>query len=134
MPFGVGTVLTNKGKSFLADRLRTTPGTYTVSPKWIAIGVGATGAARTAAAADVALSTEVETRAVGTESTVTITITGDTYQTTGVININATRVVDESGIFDQLAVGGNMAASATFNVVNLLNGDTYTLTWKVQVT
>ena len=133
MAFGVATVLTNKGKALFADRARTTPGTYTTSPKFIGIGVGATGAARTAVAADTALSTEVETRATGTESTVTTTQTGDTYQSLGTVSITATRAVDESGLFDASSAG-NMITSATLNVINLLNGDSLQLTWKVQIT
>lgn len=133
MAFGVATVLTNKGKALFADRARTTPGTYTTSPKFIGIGTGATGAARTAAATDTALSTEVETRASGTESTVTTTQTGDTYQSQGTISITATRAVDESGLFDA-STTGNMITSATLNVINLLNGDSLQLTWKVQIT
>ena len=133
MAFGVATVLTNKGKSMLADRLRTTPGTYTNSPKYIGIGTGATGAARTAVAADTALTTEVETRASGTESTQTISQTGDTYQSLGTVSITNTRAVDESGLFDASTVG-NMGTSATLNVINLLSGDSLQLTWKIQVT
>jgi hypothetical protein len=133
MAFGVATVLTNKGKALFADRARTTPGTYTTSPKFIGIGTGATGAARTAVAADTALSTEVETRASGTESTVTTTQTGDTYQSQGTISITGTRAVDESGLFDA-STTGNMITSATLSVINLLNGDSLQLTWKVQIT
>jgi len=134
MAFAVATVLTNKGKALFADRARLAPATYSTCPKWIAIGVGATGAARTAVAADTALSTEVETRAVGTESTVTTTQTGDTYQSLGTVSITNTRAVDESGLFDQLALGGNMVTSATLSIINLLNGDSLQLTWKVQIT
>ena len=133
MAFGVATVLTNKGKALFADRARTSPGTYTNSPKYIGIGTGATGAARTAVAADTALTTEVETRASGTESTVTTTQTGDTYQSQGTVSITATRAVDESGLFDA-STAGNMITSATLNVINLLNGDSLQLTWKVQIT
>lgn len=116
----------------LADRLRTTPGTYTTSPKFIAMGVGATAAARTAAAADTALSTEVETRTSGTESTVTTTQTGDTYQVVGTVAATAARVVDEAGLFDA-STAGNMGTSATFPVVNLANGDSLQFTWKISV-
>lgn len=133
MAFGVATVLTNKGKGLFADRARVSPATYTNAPRHIAIGTGATGAARTAVAADTALSTEVETRSAGTESTVTTTQTGDTYQSQGTINITGTRAVDESGLFDASS-SGNMITSATLNVINLLNGDSLQLTWKVQIT
>ncbi len=132
MPFGTATVLTNKGKALFADRARVSPGTYTNAPRYVAIGTGATGAARTAAAADTALSTEVETRSAGTESTVTTTQTGDTYQSVGTISISATRAVDESGLFDASSTG-NMVTSATFPVVNLSSGDSLQLTWKVQI-
>jgi hypothetical protein len=83
MAFGTATVVTNKGKAMFADRIMGTPGTYTNAPKHVAIGVGATGADRTAAAADTALSSEVETRTSGTESTQTTSVTGDTYRGDG---------------------------------------------------
>lgn len=133
MPFGTGTVVTNKGKAIFADRVRTTPATYTTAPKFVAMGTGATAAGRTAAAADTALSTEVETRTSGTESVVTTTQTGDTYQAVGTITATTARVVDESGLFDASTVG-NMFTSATFPVVNLANGDSIQFTWKVQLT
>ena len=133
MAFGVATVVTNKGKAIFADRVRTTPGTYTNAPKYCAMGTGATGAARTAAAADTALSTEVETRVAGTESAVTTTQTGDTYQVVGTQSATASRSVDEAGLFDAATVG-NMFTSATLNVISLVNGDSLQWTWKVQLT
>lgn len=130
--FGVATVLTNKGKAMFADRLRTTPGTYTTSPKFLALGVGAEeGGGREAKAADTALTNEKETRTSGTESTITTTQTNDTYQVTGTQTATAERKVNEAGLFDASTVG-NMFASATFNVDTLLNGDSITWTWKVQ--
>jgi len=133
MPFGAGSVITNVGKGINAKRLvGTTPAQ--LEPKWLAMGVGATGAARTAAAADTALSTEVETRAVGTPTTVTTTQTNDTYQTVGTITATATRAVDECGTFDQLATGGNMHQSHTFAVVNLSSSDSIQFTAKCQFT
>jgi hypothetical protein len=133
MAFGTATVVTNKGKAIFADRVRTTPGTYTNAPKFCAMGVGATGAARTAVAADTALSTEVETRTSGTESAVTTTQTGDTYQVVGTITATASRSVDEAGLLEAATVG-NMFTSATFAVVSLASGDSLQFTWKVQLT
>jgi len=133
MAFGVATVLTNKGKAMLADRQRSSPGTYSTPPKWIGVGTGATGAARTAVAADTALTTETDTRAVGTESTVTTSQTNDTYQTQGTISVGGTRAYDEGGTFDAITTG-NMSVSATYNVINLLSGDSLQLTVKTQVT
>lgn len=129
--FGTATVVTNKGKAMSADRIRTTPGTFTTSPKFIAMGVGATGAARTAAVTDTALSTEVETRASGTESVVTTSVTNDTYQSVGTLTATAARAVDEGGLFDASTVG-NMGTSATFPVVSLASADSLQFTWKIQ--
>lgn len=129
--FGVATVITTKGKAMFADRIRTSPGKYTTSPKFLAMGTGATGAARTAAASDTALSTEVETRTSGTESTVTTTNTEDTYQVTGTQTATAERKVDEAALFDA-STSGNMFTSATLNVDTLSSGDSITWTWKVQ--
>lgn len=131
MPFGTATVSTNSLKRTLADRLLTTPTRN--PPKFIGMGTGATTAARTAAAADTALSTEVESRASGTESTVTTTNTGDTYQVVGTITATATRAVDEAATFDAASVG-NIGVSATFAVVNLASGDSLQLTVKEQLT
>ncbi len=134
IPFAAATVITNRGKAIIADRIRTTPATYTTAPKWIAMGTGATAAARTAAVGDTALSTEVETRAVGTESVVTTTVTGDTHQTVGTITATAARAVDEAATFDQLATGGNIFMSATHAVINLVSGDSLQYTAKTQLT
>lgn len=131
MPFGVATVLTNTERALVADRVRTTPATYTSAPKFLGIGTGATAAARTAAATDNALSTPVESRTSGTESILTTTLTGDTLQVAGTVTMTAARAVDEGGLFDA-ATGGNMIVSWTQNVDNFNSGDSYTITVKVQ--
>lgn len=128
MAFGTATVFTDAGRAIVTNRI---VGAGT-EPKWIAIGTGATGAARTAVVGDTALTTEVETRAVGTSSRVTTSVTNDTYQTVGTITASSLRSVDEAGTFDQLALGGNMGVSATFGVVTLQIGDSLQITAKTQ--
>lgn len=133
MAFGVATILTSVGKKMIADRIRTTPGTYTTSPKFVAAGVGATGAARTAVVGDTALSSELaEGRTSGTESVVTTNIANDTYQVTGTVTATGTRACDEGGLFDASS-SGNMFTSATYNVINLVSGDSIAFTWKVAI-
>ena len=132
MPFGTATVITNVGKGIAAKRMvGATPAQ--LEPKFVAIGTGATVAARTAAVGDTALSTEAETRAAGTGSTVTTTQTNDTFQQVGTITATAARAVDEAGLFDASTVG-NLFFSATFAVVNLAIGDSIQLTCKTQFT
>lgn len=130
MPFGVATVVTNAGKAIIAGRMfGATPSQ--AEPNFCAMGTGATAAARTAAATDTALSTQVESRVAGTSSRVTTTVTNDTHQVVGTITASASRAVDEAGLFDA-SIGGNMYTSATHNVVNLASGDSLQYTWKVQ--
>lgn len=123
------TKVTNKGVAMAADRLRTTPATYTTAPKFVGIGTGGT----TAAVTDTALGTEVETRATGTESIVTTTATGDTMQIVGTVTATTTRAITECGTFDASSTG-NMGISATITTVNLSNGDSIQLTFKWQFT
>ncbi len=130
MAFGTATVITNSGKAIAAKRhIGSTPAQ--AEPLYIGIGVGATGAARTANAADTALSTPVESRVAGTSSNVTTTNTNDTYQTVGTITASASRSVDEAGTFDA-STSGNMDLSATFAVISLASGDSLQLTCKKQ--
>lgn len=134
MSFGVATKVTNKGVAMLADRLRTTPATYTSPPKFIALGVGATGAARTAAVTDTALSSELtEGRATGTESIQTTTVTGDTMRVVGTVTATGSRSVDEFMTNDASSTG-NMNVSGTMNVVSLTTGDSLQLTVNEQIT
>jgi hypothetical protein len=128
MAFGTATVVTTIGKAIAAKRhIGATPAQ--LEPLYVGIGVGATGAARTAVVGDVALSTAVESRVAGTPSNVTVTTANDTFQVVGTVTATASRAVDEAGTFDA-AAAGQMDISATFPVVNLLDGDSLQLTFK----
>jgi hypothetical protein len=103
-------------------------------PKFIAIGTGATSpGARTAAVGDTALTTEVETRATGTESIVTVTNANDAYQTQGTITATGARSVDEA-MTNDASSAGNIDISATFGVITLATNDSLQLTFKHQMT
>ena len=115
----MATVLTDDGKAIIAGRIK---GTGT-EPNYIAIGTGTTAAD----AADAALETEVETRANGTSSVVTTTVTNDTYRTTGTITATGARAVTEAGTLDASS-SGNLAIRSVFSVINLSTDDTITIT------
>lgn len=126
MPFAVGTVVTTNGKKIFCQRVQTTaPGAGSVTPpalganppKNCAMGVGATTAARTAAAADVSLSKEVEARVAGTE-----TVTNNVYQSVGTITAGASYAVDEAGLFDTSATTTSSGASAGATTLPLASG------------
>lgn len=127
MAFGTATVLTSLGRAVTTNRIK---GAGT-EPSYVGIGVGATGAARTAVVADTALSTAVESRVAGTSTQQTTSTTNDTYQVVGTVTATASRSVDEAGLFDA-STAGNMYLSATFPVVSLNSGDSIQATLKVQ--
>ncbi len=127
MAFGTATVFTNAGRAVTTNLVSGLGGTV---QKFIALGDGATGASRTAAVADTALSSELtEGRATGTPTRVTTNVTNDTFQTVGTVTASGSRAVDEAGTFDVVTTSsGNMGVSATFPVVNLLVGDSLQIT------
>jgi hypothetical protein len=135
MSFGVATVVTNVGYGVTAKRLSGGGAPTQTEPKNLAIGVGATGAARTAGVGDTALSSEAESRSGTNSGTVqTTSVANDTYQVIQTITATGSRAVDEAGLFDTATSNsGSMFASATFNVVNLNSGDSIQLTWNTQV-
>lgn len=137
MPFGVATKFTNKGLAAMVDKFNSSSGgaTFPNAPKWGAMGTGATSGARTAACTDLLLTAEVDSRASGTMSVVTTTVTGDTAQNITTITAGGNRSVDEYANFDASSSGGgNMSFSATQNVISLTSGDSLQTTTKVQLT
>lgn len=105
------TLVTAIGKAICADRLRASPGTYTLAPKLVCHGAYTTGT-KTGSVTDQALLFEKETRVSGTESTVTTTYTGDTYQVQGTISVTATYSVNEAMLND---TSGSPAFHTTAN-------------------
>ena len=132
MAFGTATVTTNTGKAIAAKRLTGGSSPSQAEPHYMAIGVGATGAARTASAADTALSSEVSRTGANNGTTVTTTQTNDTYQVVQSFTASAPWAVDEAALFDASSAG-NTFMSATFPVVNLQSGDSIQLTTQVQL-
>ncbi len=116
-------LITNAGLAFLAGD--PTADTDMSTMKYIGIGTGTTAAA----AGNTALETEVETRATGTQSRVTTTVTNDTYQAVGTVSITGTHAVTECGLLSA-ASSGTLGARQVFAAMNLVSGDTLELTWK----
>lgn len=122
----MATVLTNKGKEIISDRIM---GTGT-EPKYVAWGTGA----GTSAAADTTLFTEsAEARVSGTSSKVTTTTTNDTYQVVGTMTASAGRTITNAGLFDA-STAGNMFIKTDFTGVVLATNDSITFTFKCQFT
>lgn len=135
-PFGsysesknVSNLVTNAGKAAAAGLLT---GDITNYFDYIAVGTGTTAAALT----DTTLETETATsglsRAASTNSRVTTDVTNDTAQFVKAFSVSGTVAVTESGVFDASSAG-TLLARQTFSAINVVSGDTLTITWKIDV-
>ena len=125
----IGNLITNAGFAGAAGRLMGSgaPAAFT----YIAVGTGATAAAVT----DTTLQTETATsglsRVSGTVSLVTTTVTNDTAQVTNTFSVSGTVAVTESGVLNAASVG-TLLCHQVFTAINVINGDSLAITWKVK--
>lgn len=95
--------------------------------KYIAQGTGATAYAATQTAL---VSEATEARVAGAQTQQTTDHTNDSYRVISTITTaGAGKAITEAGIFDQLAVGGNMYARAAFAAINTDIGDSIQFTF-----
>lgn len=113
----------------LAAGLLNGSGSPTV-PVYIAVGTGTNAVAAT----DTTLQTETSTsglgRATSTVSLVTVNVTNDTSQWLKSFSVTGTVAVTESGVLNAASVG-TLLCRQTFSAVNVANGDTLQVTWKI---
>jgi hypothetical protein len=107
---------------------------YASRPLYAAWG---TGSGQTATSNALA-TTANESRAAGTSSQQTTTVTNDTYQVTATLTAGGSRAITEFGLFDAAGsgnppTGGNMGLYGDFSVVNLAANDSIAFTYKVKV-
>lgn len=99
---------------------------------YIAVGTGAVAAAAT----DTTLGTELAvsglSRATGTVSQVTTTITNDTHQVAKTFTVTGTAAVTEAGLLNA-ASAGTLLGRNVFSAVNVVNGDSLAITYKVKI-
>ena len=97
---------------------------------YIALGTGS-GQAVT----DTTLASEITTnggeRTAGTGTRTTTTITNDTAQLVVQWTFTGSLAITEAGMFNANS-GGDMLAYQDFSAVNVVSGDTLTITWKIK--
>lgn len=124
----IGNGVPTVGKALIAGRLNGS-GAPAVAD-YIAVGTGTNAFA----AGDTTLQTETSgsglTRAQGTVSLVTTTTTNDTAQVLKSFTVTGTVAVTESGVFNASSAG-TLLARQVFSAINVVNGDTLQITWKV---
>ncbi len=125
----ISNLLTSAGKAGLASRVNGSGAEAAFT--YIAVGTGTTAAA----VGDTALQTELAVsglaRVLGTLSRITTTVTNDTAQITTTFTVTGTAAVTEAGLLNAASVG-TLLARQVFSAINVVNGDSLTITWKIQ--
>lgn len=123
-------LITNAGFAGSAGRLMGSgsPAAFT----YIAVGTGTTAASTS----DTTLQTETTTsglgRTSGTVSLVTTTVTNDTAQVTNTFTVTGTVAVTESGVLNASS-SGTLLCHQVFSAINVISGDSLSVTWKIQM-
>ncbi len=107
---------------------------YASRPLYLGWG---TGSGQTATSTDLATAAN-ESRATGTSSQQTTTVTNDTYRVTGTLTAGVSRAITELGIFDAAGSGnppsgGNMDLYGDFSVINRATNDSIAFTFNTKV-
>ena len=126
----ISNLVTNAGKAGVADIIAEQ--TSTAPFKYIAVGVGTTAAAAT----DTTLVTEIVDsgleRAIGTASQITTDVTDDTAQVTKTFTVTGTKAVTEAGLLNAASTG-TLLARQVFSAINVVSGDSLTITWAIDI-
>jgi len=125
-------VITVDGMNEVAELIGTDTTSTATAFDYIAVGTGTTAAAK----AQTELVTEASTaglgRATGTGTIVTDGDAGNTFQLVKSFSPTSSFAVTESGVLNA-AADGEMLCRQTFSAINVTDGDTLTITWKVKV-
>lgn len=125
----IANLITNAGFAGIASRINGSGAAAAFT--YIAVGTGATAANVT----DTTLQTETATsglsRANATVSLVTTTVTNDTAQLVNTFSVTGTVAVTESGVLNA-ASSGTLLCRQVFSAINVVNGDSLQITWKIK--
>lgn len=125
----VANLVTNAGFALVAGRINGSGSPAAAT--YIAVGTGTTAANVT----DTTLQTETATsglsRAAGSVSLVTTTVTNDTAQVVVTYTVTGTVAVTESGLLNASSAG-TLLCRQVFSAINVVNGDSLQITWKIK--
>lgn len=125
----ISNLLTSAGKAGLASRVNGDGAEAAFT--YVAVGTGTNAAA----VGDTTLQTESAasglSRAAGTASRITTSVTNDTAQVLKLFTVTGSVAVTEAGLLNASS-SGVLLARQVFSAINVVNGDSLTITWKVQ--
>lgn len=106
-------------------------GSYTAFD-YIGVGTGITAATATNTQLVAEITDSGLARAASTGTLTDVNVTNDTAQFVHQFSVTASQAVTESAVFNAGAAG-SMLCRQTFSAINVSNGDTLQITWKVTV-
>lgn len=126
----ISNLITNAGMAGVASRINGAGSEAAFT--YIAVGTGTTAAN----VADTTLETEIVdsglARAAASASRVTTDVTNDTAQLVVTFTVTGTKAVTESGALNA-ASSGVLLCRQVFSAINVVNGDSLQVTWKIDV-
>ena len=122
-------LITNAGFAAVASRINGSGSEAQFD--YIAVGTGTTAAAVGDTTLETELSSDGLSRALGTTSRVTTSVTNDTAQIEKTFTVTGTQAVTEAGILNA-ASSGTLLAHQVFSAINVDNGDSLLIRWKIQ--
>lgn len=122
--------VTNTGMAGVASRINGDGSEAAFTYIAVGTGVGAFSAADTTLGTETAASGL--SRAAATASRVTTDVTNDTAQLVKTFTVTGTVAVTESGVLNAASVGV-LLCRQTFSAINVVNGDSLQVTWKIDV-
>jgi hypothetical protein len=122
-------LITNAGRALISGLINGsgTPAAAT----YVAVGTGTNAANATDTTLQIETAASGLSRAAGTVSLVTTSITNDTAQVLKSFSVTGTVAVTEAGLLNA-ASSGTLLCRQVFTAVNVVNTDTLQITWKVQ--
>ena len=125
-------LITVDGRNEVAELIGTDTTSTATAFDYIGVGTGTT----TETTADTALETEITenglTRAASTGTVVTTTTTGDTFQLAHTFSPTSSYAVTEAGVLNASSAG-ELLCHKTFSAINVTDGDSLAVTWKIKV-
>lgn len=122
-------LVTDAGKAAVAGLIN---GVVTDFFDFIAIGTGTTAPAAGNTTLEAEITTNGGQRASSTNTRVTTDVTNDTAQGVTTFAFTGSFAVTESGWLSASS-GGTLLCRQTFSAINVVNGDSLQVTWKVDV-
>lgn len=126
----VANLITNAGAAGVASRINGSGSEAAFV--YIAVGIGTTAAAVT----DTTLESEITdsglARVSATASRVTTDVTNDSARLTTTFSVSGTKAVTESGVLNA-GSSGTLLARQVFSAVNVVSGDSLSVTWTIDV-